>query len=592
MVVKRHSVAKTWLRALEMTSPIVTKPTRILPVAIAEVAERQAEAPALISREESFTYRALVERSNQYARWAIANGVAKGDVVCLLMPNRPEYMAIWLGITLVGGVVSLLNTNLTGDLLAHCINAVEPKHVIVEIKLVQAIESALPAVRCRPPIWVHGGRVGDFMPIEASINLCSGEMLRIEERRPVTINDRALLIYTSGTTGLPKAANISHYRLVLWSYWFAGMMDVANSDRMYDCLPMYHAVGGVVATGALLVSGGSVMIREQFSASNFWNDIVEWNCTTFQYIGELCRYLLNSPRQVSETHHQLRLCCGNGLRADVWEPFKTRFRIPQIIEFYASTESALSLYNVEGKPGAIGRIPPYLAHRFPMALVRTDVGTGMAIRDANGFCVRCAADEIGEALARIDDGSRDSCFDGYTSAEESAGKILHDVFRSGDVWFRTGDLMRRDKNGYVYFVDRIGDSFRWKGENVSTAEVSDVISAYPGVIDATVYGVVIPHADGKAGMVALVTDHNFDLARFCQFLIARLPHYARPLFVRITDSLETTATLKHKNRFLAKAGYDTTINADKIYFFHTEQQAFVSLDKSLSAQIREGKIRL
>jgi len=592
MVVKHYSVAKTWLRALEMTSPIVTNPTRILPVAIAEIARRHGGAPALISAEESFSYRSLIERSNQYARWALTNGIAKGDVVGLLMTNRPEYVAIWLGISLVGGVVALLNTNLTGDPLAHCINVVNPKHVIVEIQFAQAIESTLSAVRCIPQIWTHGGSAGDFVPIEASINAHSGEILRVEERRRITINDRALLIYTSGTTGLPKAANISHYRLMLWSYWFAGMMGVTNSDRMYDCLPMYHAVGGVVATGALLVSGGSVVIRKQFSTSNFWNDIAEWNCTIFQYIGELCRYLLNSPRQPSETQHQLRLCCGNGLRGDVWEPFKTRFEIPQIIEFYASTEGALSLYNVEGKPGAIGRIPPYLAHRFPMALVKTDVETGMAIRDATGFCVRCDADETGEALTRIDLESDGSRFDGYTSSEDLERKVLHNVFQSGDAWFRTGDLMRHDKTGYVYFVDRIGDSFRWKGENVSTTEVSEVISACQGVIGATVYGVVIPHTDGKAGMVALVVDQKFDLTGFGQFLIARLPHYARPLFVRITASLETTATLKHKNRFLVEAGYDTMINADKTYFFHPEQQAFVALDKTLLAEIRDGDIRL
>ena len=401
-----HTAAKTWLRALEMTAPIASEPACILPTAIEDIAEDYGEAPALLSERERFTYRALVERSNQYARWALAQGIAKGDVVCLLMPNRPEYMAIWLGITRVGGIVSLLNTNLAGSSLAHCINIVEAKHIIVQTEFAAVLVAALPALRCRPKIWSHGGIAGEFASIDEFIKHCPGEKLADDERRIVTIEDRALLIYTSGTTGLPKAAIISHYRLMLWSRWFAGMMNTQAVDRMYDCLPMYHSVGGVVATGALLVSGGSVVIREKFSAAQFWNDIVDWDCTLFQYIGELCRYLVNTPHQPRETEHRLRLCCGNGLRQDVWEAFKTRFRIPQILEFYAATEGNLSLYNVEGKPGAIGRVPSYLAHRFPVAIVRSDLESGMPVRDAKGFCIRCAADETGEALGRIvDDGT-------------------------------------------------------------------------------------------------------------------------------------------------------------------------------------------
>ena len=294
--------------------------------------------------------------------------------------------------------------------------------------------------------------------------------------------DRALYIYTSGTTGLPKAANVSHFRLMQWSHWFAGMMDTRPNDRMYNCLPMYHSIGGVVAIGAPLVNGGSVVIRERFSASHFWDDVVEWNCTLFQYIGELCRYLVNSPPHPREAEHRLRLCCGNGLRPDVWEEFKRRFRIPQILEFYAATEGNFSLYNCEGKPGAIGRIPSFLAHRFPMALVKFDIETGEPIRNEEGFCIRCSANEVGEAIGKILDGgsSPGSRFEGYTDKEASDRKILRNVFMNGDAWFRTGDLMRRDENGYFYFVDRVGDTFRWKGENVSTTEVADDDLRVPG----------------------------------------------------------------------------------------------------------------
>ena len=588
-----HSVAKTWLRALEMTAPIFSEPACILPVAIDNVAEDCGGTLALISVRERFTYRALVERCNQYARWALAHGISKGDVVCLLMPNRPEYMAIWLGITRVGGIVSLLNTNLTGNSLAHCLNIVEPKHVIVASELTDVFVATLPILSCRPKVWSHGGLASTFSSIDETIELCSGEKLAVDEQRRITIEDRALLIYTSGTTGLPKAAIISHYRLMLWSRWFAGIMNAQRSDRMCDCLPMYHSVGGVVATGALMVSGGSVVIREKFSVSQFWSDIVTSDCTMFQYIGELCRYLVNSPHQPLETEHRLRLCCGNGLRPDVWQVFKARFEIPQILEFYAATEGNLSLYNVEGKPGAIGRVPPYLAHRFPMAIVKLDLESGLPLRDAEGFCIRCVVDEPGEALTKIsidglDIGSR---FEGYTNQEDSEKKILRNVFKTGDAWFRTGDLMRKDSSGYFFFFDRIGDTFRWKGENVSTTEVSETICACPGVLDATVYGVTIPHTDGKAGMAALVVNRKFDLVSFREYLVKCLPEYARPVFIIIRNAIEMTSTFKHKNGALIETGYDPKRTSDPIYFNDPKQQAFMVLDDARHAQILAGEIR-
>ena len=341
----------------------------------------------------------------------------------------------------------------------------------------------------------------------------------------MTIEDRALHIYTSGTTGLPKAANVSHARLMQWSEWFAGMLDARPTDRMYDCLPMYHSVGGVLAPGAMLAAGGSVVIRENFSASQFWSDVVRWDCTLFQYIGELCRYLLHAAPSSDEKAHRIRIACGNGLRPDVWDSFQSRFRIPRILEFYAATEGGLSLFNVEGKCGSIGRVPPYLAHRFSPALIRFDVERDEPVRNGQGFCIRCAPNEIGEAIGQISDdpshaGSR---FEGYTSQEASEKRILRNVFQPGDVWVRTGDLMRKDEQGFFYFVDRIGDTFRWKGENVATSEVAEAICAFPGVRQANVYGVAIPGADGRAGMAALVAEPEVDLAALRVHLIRRLP---------------------------------------------------------------------
>jgi len=579
-----HSASRSWLRALERTAPIAVQPSRILATVIDEQAEKNGEAPALLSERETFSYRALAERANQYARWAIGLGLGKGDVVCLLMPNRPEYMAIWLGITRVGGIVSLLNTNLTGTSLAHCINIVSPKHIIVAADLAENFESAREQVT--------SGAVHGETDLQRELARYRGAPLSGAELRAVTIEDQALYIYTSGTTGLPKAALVSHHRIMNWSCWFGGMMDTRPTDRMYNCLPLYHSVGGVVATGSVLVNGGSVVTREKFSARQFWTEVVRWDCTLFQYIGELCRYLVNTPFDPAEQQHQIRLACGNGLRADVWQAFQSRFRIPQILEYYAATEGNFSLYNAEGEPGAIGRIPPYLAHRLPVALVKFDLDRGEPLRNADGFCVVSAADDAGEAIGKIPSERADMSgrFDGYTNKQDTEKKILRNVFKPGDAWFRTGDLMRKDKRGFFYFVDRIGDTFRWKGENVATSEVETALTEYPGLRDANVYGVAVPGADGRAGMACIVTDDKFDLKGLRRHLTARLPAYAQPLFIRIQREMDVTGTFKHKKADLAQAGFDPSTTMDKMYF--NDGEAFLPLDTALFARIRSGQVRM
>jgi fatty-acyl-CoA synthase len=586
------SPAKAWLRALASTAPITLHPTRIFPVVVEELAGRFGTTSALLSERECMSFRSLAERSNRYARWALRQGLIKGEVVCLLMPNRPEYLATWIGITLVGGVVALLNTNLVGPALAHCTDIVAPKHIIVASELMEAFATTRPYLKTKAKVWVHGEGRSEFLRIDSELEGYSSAKLTEEERRPVTINDPALLIYTSGTTGLPKAANVSHYRVMLWIYWFAGMLDMSSSDRTYNCLPMYHSIGGVVALGAVLVNGGSAVIREKFSVTQFWDDIVRWNCTLVQYIGELCRYLLYSGPHPREGEHNIRACYGNGLRRDVWNDFKTRFRIPQILEFYAATEGNVSIYNVEGKPGAIGRIPPFLAHRFPLALVKFDFEKEIPIRDERGFCVRGTTNEVGEAISRVSSdlpefGSR---FEGYSDKKETEKKILRHVFDKGDAWFRTGDLMRQDKGGYFYFVDRIGDTFRWKGENVATSEVSEVITAFPGIKEANVYGVEVPRRDGRAGMAALVVSDSVDLTVFRDHLVKTLPGYAQPLFLRICGKLEITATFKQKKAALVQLAYDPSKTNDPIYFNDPEQRAFVRLDKKVYDRIQSGQV--
>jgi len=588
------SAAKAWLRALELTAPIAGSPLRTFPAVVAELAERFADAPALVAAGENLSFSALLARSNRYARWALAHDLGGGATVCLMMPNRPEYMAIWLGITGAGGIAALLNTHLAGAALAHCIDIVEPRHIIVADALVEALESARPHLATAAKIWSHGGGAPQYPDVADAVAGFSGAALAGRERRTVSIDDRALYVYTSGTTGLPKAANISHYRLMVWTHWFAGMMETGPGDRMYNCLPMYHSIGGAVATGAALVNGGSVAIREKFSAGTFWDDVVRFDCTLFQYIGELCRYLVQAPAHPLETRHRLRLCCGNGLRADVWEAFKRRFRIPQILEFYAATEANVSLFNVEGRPGAIGRTPPFMAHRGSIALVKFDVERNMPLRNEHGFCVRCAPNEAGEAIGRIshDAADRGTRFDGYTDRTETERKILRDVFERGDAWFRTGDLMRRDDSGFYFFVDRIGDTFRWKGENVATSEVTAAITAFPGIVDANVYGVAVPGAEGRAGMAELVCAGAIDLAAFREHLARRLPKYARPVLLRMRNEIDVTPTFKQMKNDRAAGGYDPSTCPDALYVHDPERRAYVALDRPLYERIVTGKMRL
>jgi fatty-acyl-CoA synthase len=561
---------------------------------MAELAEQYGDKPALESERERLTYRGLTERINQYARWALAEGIAKGEVVGLLMTNRPEYLAVWLGITSVGGVVSLLNTNLPGPSLAHCIRVASPKHLIVAAEFTGQLAATLPHLPRAPMIWLHGSEHGSDRRIDLEIEQYSGEPLSPDERRPPTIEDRALYIYTSGTTGLPKAANISHARVMQWGHWFAGMMGVQSSDRMYNCLPMYHSVGGVQVPGAILVAGGTLVIREKFSASQFWNDIVHWDCTLFQYIGELCRYLLHAPPSANETRHRIRMACGNGLAPEVWDRFKDRFSIPQIFEFYASTEGGVSLFNVQGKRGAIGHIPAYLAHRFSPALLVFDVEKGEPVCNEQGFCTRCAVNQPGEAVGKLveDPSGIGSRFEGYTNQEASDRKILRNVFEPGDAWIRTGDLMRKDEQGYFYFVDRIGDTFRWKGENVATCEVAEAICAFPGIKHANVYGVTIPATEGRAGMATLVTEDELDLTLFRRHLMSHLPPYARPLFLRIRKDMDLTGTFKYSKTDLVRQGFDPVASNDAVYFDDLESGVFTRLDQELYDRIQMGRVRI
>jgi fatty-acyl-CoA synthase len=384
---------------------------------------------------------------------------------------------------------------------------------------------------------------------------------------------------------------MSHMRVLHIMSAFQGAVNAGRKDRMYNVLPLYHSSGGIAALGPPFLGGGSMVVRSKFSASEFWDDCHRYQPTLFHYIGELCRYLLNTPEHPHERDHRLRIAIGNGLRPEIWPRFQDRFRIPHIMEFYGATEGNVGMINYDGQIGAVGRIPWYARSILKVRLIRYDVEAQAPVRGADGFCIETANGEAGEAVGRIDPNDPRSRFDGYTRKEDTEKKILRDAFEKGDAWFRTGDLMRRDAHGYFYFVDRTGDTFRWKGENVATSEVAEALSVFPGIQEANVYGVEVPGGEGRAGMAALVTDSRFDLAKLAVHLENNLPSYARPIFLRFQKSIETTSTFKQRKIDLMKEGFDPEKITDPLFLRDADGQ-YVPLTISLYDDIGSGAMKL
>ncbi len=567
---------------------------------IEQWAERTPDAIAIRFEGRSISYAELNADGNRYANWAHSCGIGRGDVVALLMENRPEYLACWLGLAKVGAIGALINTNLTGSSLAHCMRVSEARHLILGEELRESWAGARDELEKKPRVWLvrngqeeSAGIEEGWSDLDAALAQVSSEADRAL-RDGLTARDKLFYIYTSGTTGNPKAANISHFRFLSVAAGFAGLTRATAADRMYVVLPLYHSAGGMCAVGLTFAAGATIVLRRKFSASHFWSDCRAERVTLFQYIGELCRYLHNTPEQAGENEHQLRLCLGNGLRPDIWEAFQERFAIPRILEFYGATEGNVALVNTDGKVGAVGRIPPLIRRVMNIRLVKFDHEREEPIRGADGFCVECAPGEPGEVIGLIPSGSGNAIghFEGYTDEKATAKKILRDVFAKGDTWFGTGDLMRCDEEGYFYFVDRTGDTFRWKGENVSTSEVSEVLGRTPGVREANVYGVEVADADGRAGMASLVVDSDFDLRSLHATLERELASYARPLFIRLQREMQVTGTFKHRKIDLISDGFDPKRIPDLLYFDDPQQGAFVPLDGAVYEQIISGEVRI
>jgi fatty-acyl-CoA synthase len=462
--------------------------------------------------------------------------------------------------------------------------------VVVDAETSSVFEAAKPHLDRTFQQWVLGPAHGDQRDLVQALKSCSQLPPDRSVRADMKARDPCLYIFTSGTTGMPKAARITHVRAQLYMRGFAGATGAKASDRIYVALPLYHATGGLCAVGAALLNGGSVFLRRRFSATHFWSEAVEEGCTMFVYIGELCRYLVNQPPSEDETRHKIRLAFGNGLRPDIWGTVKTRFRLPEILEFYGSTEGNVSMFNFDGKEGAIGRAPKWLRNRFNIRLVQYDVETSEPVRGIGGLCIEAGPGQVGECVGHIGGDAR-SEYSGYVDKAASDKKVMRDVFEKGDAWFATGDLMKSDADGYFYFVDRIGDTFRWKGENVSTSEVGERLLVIPGVQQADVYGVAVPGAEGRAGMAGLVVAPDFDIKAFGEAVAADLPAYAQPLFVRILPVIGTTGTFKVRKVDLAAEGYDPAKIKGPLYF-HDARRGYVKLTKAVFEKLQAGAYKL
>lgn len=581
-------------RLLKRIKPIKLDATDLICDDFEEAVDKFADRVAIEDERRSLTYRELDGLANRYAQWARGRNLRRSDTIGLVMLNRIDYVAAWMGFAKAGIPTALINTNLAGPALAHCLNIAGVSQVVTDDECWKNVEAARPFAQKPLMLWVLGLREADETSDRRNLDnvVRSASSVRPERsvRDGLTNRDTALYIYTSGTTGLPKAARVHHARARTYMRAFAGGTATTPEDRVFNVLPLYHSTGGLVGLGPALLNGGRAIIRKKFSASTFWTDAKDSGATVFVYIGELCRYLVNCPPHEDERAHKIRLAFGNGLRPDVWPDFQSRFGIPNILEFYGSTEGNVSVFNFDGKQGSIGRVPWFLKKAMNIRLVEFDVDSELPVRQANGLCAEARVGEIGEAIGLIGDDIRHD-FSGYADKAASEKKILTDVFAKGDRWFRTGDLMRQDKEGYFYFIDRIGDTYRWKGENVSTSEVEQRLTDAPGVKEVIAYGVSVPGADGKAGMVTIITEGRFSAKAFADYADEQLPHYARPVFVRLAKTLETTGTFKYRKIDLVSDGFDPK-QVDGTVYVRGGKTGYQKLTPALYDHILSGELRL
>ncbi|MCA9531138.1 MAG: long-chain-acyl-CoA synthetase [Myxococcales bacterium] len=555
-----------------------------------------AEQPnnlAIVSDDGTYSYRAFDRRANAVARVLRQAGATKGESVALMMDSRPEYLFSIIGAAKLGMATGLINTNLTGAQLEHALRITDARWIIVgseHLAAVKAVLGRLDLAAERVLVWddPKGKRVRHpkgSTDLAAAVADASGDP--VERADGYDMKAPFVYICTSGTTGMPKAALVRNQRYLQASYYFGqAVLRVQPSDVMYTSgLPLYHNTGISQAWGVALTGGAAVALRRRFSASAFWDDCDRFDVTMFTYVGEVCRYLVNASPHPKERSHRVRCVLGAGLRPDIWEAFERRFQVGQIYEYYGATEGNVGLINLTGRPGMVGRIAPARGH----VLAKVDPETEELVRGPEGTLVAAGVGESGILLAKIGPMAE---FEGYVDKSKNASKVLENPFGQGDRYFNTGDMLTLHEGNWVSFADRLGDTFRWKGENVSTNDVQETVSRAEGVDEANAYGVQVPGCDGRAGMVAVTTKGGFDPDALARHVVEHLPAYARPLFVRVEDALQMTGSYKYVKTGLKADGFDPSKIASPLYFLHPDKRTYVPLDAAGYEAIVSGAVRV
>ncbi|MFO1376991.1 MAG: long-chain-acyl-CoA synthetase [Steroidobacteraceae bacterium] len=539
-----------------------------------EHARAHGERPFLLYGDTVLSYAEVDARASQVAHAARALGLKCGDVCALAMENRPELFIAWFGLNKLGVTVALLNTHNRGRPLRHAIDETRARAVIVGEECLAAFDTA--ETRDLQTLWLWPDAEQSAGPALRALAVldfagrCAGAPRSDPDRAwrdGLVAEMPAVLVFTSGTTGLPKAAIYSHMRWMMVGDVTQATMDSDERDVFYCFLPLYHGAAAAALASTALHSGSAIVIRRRFSVREFWSDVRRYHVTYFQYVGEIIRYLLNQPPRPDDRQHTLRVMAGTGMGPELWARWVARFGEPMILESWGATESNANVVNVDNRPGSCGRVPFW--EKTNLRLIRYDVERGEHLRDAAGHYVVCQPGEVGEAVGFIVDHPDIGAgrFEGYTSKEATEKKILRNVFRSGDAWWASGDLLYYDADGYLWFVDRIGDTFRWKSENVSTTEVAETLGGFPGIESINVYGVQVPGMEGRCGMAAILVQpgETFDPAAFFRFAAERLPRYALPQFLRLSDKAELTTTFKLRKFDLQRQGYDPAAFSDPLY---------------------------
>ncbi|KAM9375845.1 long-chain fatty acid transport protein 2-like [Pholidichthys leucotaenia] len=587
------------LRCVKLASRLIkykkSRPFYSIVDGFSDAARRHPDKIFMHFEGQVHTYSEVDRRSNKLAR-ALRDEVRlkEGDAVALFLPNEPAYVWTWLGLAKLGCPAALLNINIRSKSLLHCFSCCGAKVIISSPELQDAVEEVLPTLReqgTRVYLLADSCSVEGITALSEKISQASDEPLSWDLRANVKLRSTALYIYTSGTTGLPKAAIVTHERV-----WAASFIQescgVTSDDIFYVNLPLYHSAGFLIGMVGCIQNGATFVLRRKFSASQFWDDCRKHDVTVMQYIGETMRYLCNMPMKENEKNHKVRIAIGNGVRSDICSQFVKRFGDIRVRELYAATEGNIGFINYTSKIGPVGRINLLQKFIFPSALIKFDIEKEEPVRNAEGLCIKAAPGETGLLVGKI---THRSPFTGYAgNKQQTEKKRLRDVLQKGDLYFNTGDLLSIDHDRFVYFQDRVGDTFRWKGENVATSEVADILTMVDCILAANVYGVKVEGHEGRIGMAAITLKEgkDFDCSDTYKQVVNYLPVYARPRFIRIQPCLEMTGTFKMKKVKLVEEGFNPTCIKDPLYFVDSDKKTYIPVTEEIYGAITSGEVKL